>query len=48
MWKWVKKIFIKPKPEQKRIRVVPLPEEQDQEILELILLQDPICSKHHG
>jgi len=46
MWKWIKKLFTKNKPEQKIIHRDP--EEQDAEIRELMLLQDPICGKHHG
>ncbi len=48
MWKWLKKILVKQKPVERRITVYPLPEEQDEEIKELALLQDPICGKHHG
>lgn len=46
MWKWIKKLFTKNEPEQK-IQYRNL-EEEDDEIRELILLQDPICGKHHG
>ena len=30
------------------VKIQSLPEEQEREIKELILLQDDICSKHHG
>ena len=46
MWKWIKKLFTKNKPEQKI--TYRDSEEQDREIKELKLLQDPICGKHHG
>ena len=48
MWKWIKKIFIKPKPEAKIEKIFISEEEQDNEIKEIILLQDDICRKHHG
>ena len=48
MWKWIKKILTKREPEQERAKITLLPEEQDKEIKELLLLQDPICGKHHG
>ena len=48
MWKWIKNIFVRQRP-QERIMIYPLSEEeQDDEIKELILLQDDICGKHHG
>ncbi len=48
MWKRIKKLFKKRSKAQKRSDLKPLPEEQDREIKELLLLQDPICGKHHG
>jgi len=48
MWKWIKRIFTKQEPEEKKESVFLSEEDQDEEIKELILLQDDICGKHHG
>jgi len=48
MWKWIKKIFTNQEPELKRVKSVLSVEEEEQKLLELVLLQDPICAKHHG
>ena len=46
MCRWIKKLFTKNKPKKKIL--YRSSEEQDDEIKELMLLQDPICGKHHG
>lgn len=51
MWKWLKKVFtrrksIKAEEEPTTNRIVD--NEEDEELKELLLLQDPICGKHHG
>ncbi|KKM25403.1 hypothetical protein LCGC14_1595360 [marine sediment metagenome] len=46
---WIKKLF--KKPEQKPVTKhfsMESQEDRDREIKELMLLQDPICGKHHG
>jgi len=50
MYKWIKKIFTKKISKQKGVseKVYESTEDQDREIKELMLLQDPICGKHHG
>ena len=49
MFGWIKKIFCKEKkPPVATDNKCISDEERDREILELILLEDDICSKHHG
>jgi len=44
---WLISIFTKKK-KKKILKEYKSEEEQNQEIKELMLLQDPICGKHHG
>jgi len=52
MWEWIKKVRDRRRLKREWVALLKeharLIEEGDEEYMDLLMLQDPICGKHHG